>query len=235
MKTLQKIPTGIEGLDGLLLGGIPKGLTTLISGASGTGKTIFCVQYLYEGITKFNEPGVFVACEESAEKIKRLLSGFGWDIEKLEKEKKLIFIDASKRWITDIADESTDFGLGSLLNEIEAAVKKINAKRVVIDPSTSILLPFEKHMAIRRALRKIMGKLENIDCTSIITAERLEIPGMVTQFNVEGFVLDGVIILRKATIGDNIHRILSIEKMRGTKHDTNLHKFEITEKGIVVR
>jgi circadian clock protein KaiC len=234
MKQIQKVPTGIEGFDGLLSGGIPKGLTILVSGNSGTGKTIFSIQYLYEGITQFKENAVFVACEESSEKIKSLLVGFGWDLEKLEKEGKLIFIDAGKRWITDIADESTEFGLGSLLNEIEAAVRKINAKRVVIDPSTSVLMPFKEGIAVRRALRKISAKLESLDCTSIITAERPEMEGVTTRFNIENFVLDGVIVLRNVVVGNKLNRILTIEKMRGVKQDANVHKFDITNTGIIV-
>ena len=159
---------------------------------------------------------------------------FGWNLEKLENEGKLVFVDASKRWITDIGDSSTEFGLGSLMNDIESAVKKIGAKRVVIDPSTSILLQFEKHLAIRRALNKIASKLESLGCTSIITAERSEMPGMTTRLNIENFVLDGVIVLKKAVMGDRVHRILIIEKMRGIRHDENIHKFEITDEGIVV-
>ncbi|ODS39708.1 hypothetical protein BEH94_06890 [Candidatus Altiarchaeales archaeon WOR_SM1_SCG] len=234
MEQIQKTPTGIAGFDDLLAGGLPRGWTVLLSGSSGTGKTIFCIQYLYEGATKFNEPGVFVACEESPGKIKKAVSGFMWDLEKLEKEGKLIFIDASRKWITDIGDSSTEFGLGSLMNDIENAAKKINAKRIVIDPSTTILLQFEKHIAVRRALHKIAAKLEDMNCTSIITAERPEMAGMTTRLNVENFVLDGVVVLKKAIMGDRINRIIIIEKMRGIKQDANIHKFEITEDGILI-
>ena len=235
MKQIQKTPTGIEGFDILLSGGLVSGLTVLLSGSSGAGKTVFSLQYIYEGITKFNEPGVFVACEESPKKIKRLFASFDWDLQKLEDEGKLIFVDATKRWITDIADASTEFGLGGLLNEIEEAVKKINAKRVAIDPSTSILLQFEKPIAIRRALHKIAGKLESLGCTSIITAERLDINGMTTRLNIENFVLDGVIVLRDVVVSNILQRILIIEKMRGIKTDPKIHKFEITDNGVVVR
>jgi len=235
MKKIQKTPTGINGIDDILLGGLPKGWTVLLSGSSGTGKTIFSVQYLYEGVRKFNEPCVFVACEESSEKIKKSVAEFHWDLEKLEKEGKLIFIDASKKWITDIGDASTEFGLGSLMKDVENAVKKINAKRVVIDPGSSILVQFEKYVAVRRALHKIASKLEELGCTSIITAERPETIGMTAWINVENFVLDGVIILKKAVVGDKMHRILTVEKMRGIKHDPNIHKFEITDDGIVVK
>jgi len=234
MKKINKTPTGSEGLDEILSGGLPGGWTVLVTGSSGAGKTILALQYLYNGITKFNENGVYVACEESSDKIKKAVSGFGWDLEKLEKGGKLIFIDASKRWITDIGDSSTEFGLGSLMSDIEAAVKTINAKRVVIDPTTAILLQFEKHVAIRRALHKISYKLEEMECTSIITAERPEMAGMTTLLNVENFVLDGVIVLKKAIMGDKIHRIIIVEKMRGIKHDTDIHKFEITDEGIIV-
>jgi len=235
LKQIERVPTGIEGFDSIVTGGLPEGLNVLVSGSSGTGKTIFGIQYIYSGIIKFDEPGVFVACEESKEKIKRLSATFGWDLAKLEDEGKLIIIDASERWITDLGDESTAFGLGSLMNDIENAVKKIGAKRVVIDPSTSILLPFKEQIAIRRALHKVARMLENLNCTSIITTERPEMDGMTTRLNVENFVLDGVIVLRQVVVGDRIHRVLTIEKMRGIKHDTSLHRFEINEDGIVVK
>ncbi len=234
MEQIRRTLTGIFGFDDLLFGGFPKGWTVLISGSSGAGKTIFAMQYIYEGITQFNEPGVFVACEESSDKIKKAVAGFGWDLAELESGGKLIFVDASERWIRDIDSDTTEFGLGNLMNVIENSVKKINAKRVVIDPTTAILLQFEKDIAIRRALHRIVKKLESMNCTSIITAERPEMVGMTTKLNVENFVLDGVIVLRKAIVGNKVHRILSIEKMRGIKHDANIHKFEITEEGVVV-
>jgi len=121
------------------------------------------------------------------------------------------------------------------MNDIEAAVKKIGAKRVVIDPSTSILLQFKEQIAIRRALHKIDRKLEGLGCTSIITAERPEMEGMTTTLNIENFVLDGVIVLRNVIIHNNLQRVLTIEKMRGIRNDAGIHKFEITNKGIVVK
>ena len=232
--TIQKTQTGISGFDDILFGGLPRGWTALLSGSSGTGKTIFAMQYLYNGITKFNENAVFVACEESSEKIKKAIESFGWNLKALEDEGKLIFIDAAEKWITDIGDVSSEFGLGTLLNEIEEAVKKTGAKRVVIDPSSTLLLQFERSVAVRRALHKIAGRLENLDCTSIITVERPEALKMTAWKNVEDFVLDGVIILSTREVNGKRLRELEIMKMRGENFISGKHPMIIANNGISV-
>ena len=231
-KAIEKTPTGIKGFDEILFGGLPEGWTVLLSGSSGTGKTIFSVEYLYRGITEFNEPGVFVACEESSDKIKRAVAGFGWDLEALEKEGKLIFIDAAARWITDIGDVSTEYGLGYLLNEIEDAIKSIGAKRVVVDPTSTLLLQFQKAVAVRRGLYKIAGVLESRGCTSIVTVEKPEALGMTTWRDVEDFVLDGVIILYSRAENGKRIREVEVTKMRGEYFLEGRHPFKATSEGL---
>src|SRR5690349_12716462 len=92
---LPKVKTGIMGFDEISFGGLPKGRSTLISGSSGSGKTIFAAQFLYEGITQFDESGVFVTFEENVNDLKSNVNSFGWDISQLEKNNKWRFIDAS--------------------------------------------------------------------------------------------------------------------------------------------
>ncbi|PKP54425.1 MAG: circadian clock protein KaiC [Candidatus Altiarchaeales archaeon HGW-Altiarchaeales-3] len=229
---IQKTRTGISGFDDILFGGFPEGWTVLLSGSSGTGKTIFAIQYLYNGITKFNENSVFVACEESSAKIKRAVEDFGWDLNALEDEGKLIFIDAANKWITDLGDSSTEFGLGTLLREIENAVKKIGAKRVVIDPASTLLLQFERSVAVRRALHKIASCLENSGCTTVITVERPEALGMTTWKNVEDFVLDGVVILSSKEKDGKRMKNVEVMKMRGEYFLSGKHPMKITKNGI---
>jgi len=234
LKAIEKTPTGIKGFDEILFGGLPEGWTVLLSGSSGTGKTIFSVEYLYRGITEFNEPGVFVACEESSDKIKRAVAGFGWDLEALEKEGKLVFIDVANRWITDIGDTSTAYGLGTVIKEVENAVKKIGAKRVVVDPTSTLLLQFDLAVAVRGGLNKISKSLEALGCTSILTTEKPESLGMTTWKNVEDFVLDGIIVLySRAEDGKRIREV-EVEKMRGESFLTGRHPFRITNEGVGV-
>ena len=230
----QKTQTGISGFDDIVFGGLPTGWTVLLSGSSGAGKTILALQYLYNGVTKFNENAVFVACEESPGKIKKAVEGFGWNLNALEEEGKLIFIDATDKWITDIGDASTEFGLGSLLNEIEDAVKKTGAKRVVIDPASTLLLQFERSIAVRRALHKIAGMLENLECTSMITVERPEALGVTAWKNVEDFVLDGVIIVSTRESAGKRIRNLEIMKMRSTYFLSGKHPMKIANNGVCV-
>lgn len=232
--TTQKSPTGITGLDEILMGGLPKGWSILLSGGSGTGKTILCLQYLYNGITKFNENAVFVACEEHDSKIKKAVESFGWDLKKLEDEGKLIFIDATKRWITDLGDATTEFGLGTLVREIGEAVTKIGAKRVVIDPGSTLLMQFEKSIAVRRALHQMVERLEHMGCTSIITVERPEALGLTAWKNVEDFILDGVVILSAREYQGRRIKELEICKMRGDYFISGKHPITITKDGFSV-
>src|SRR5690348_10823758 len=94
---LERLITGIEGLDAILEGGLTRNRSTLVAGTSGSAKTVLAVQFLAEGITKFDEPGVFVTLEESPDDLRKNMMGFGWDIEKWEREGKWAFVDASPR------------------------------------------------------------------------------------------------------------------------------------------
>lgn len=177
---------------------------------------------------------MFVACEEPNEKIKKAAESFGWDLKKLEDEDKLVFIDATKRWITDIGDATTEFRLGTLLREIGEAATKIGAKRVVIDPCSTLLMQFEKSVAVRRAIHSIVERLENLGCTSIITVERPEVLGMTIWKNVEDFVLDGVIILTAKEKEGKRLREIEVCKMRGDKFISGRYSMRIGSDGICV-
>jgi len=229
---IEKVKTGISGFDDVLLGGLPATWTVLLSGSSGTGKTIFGLQYLYSGITKYNENAVFVACEEPPDKIKKSVEGFGWNLQKLEDDGKLIFINTSDKLITDTGDAYAGFSLGKILDDIEEAVKKIGAKRIVIDPLSALLLQFEISVAVRRALRRIVERCGDLGCTTIITVERPEAIGITAWKNVEDFVLDGVVILStKKERGGRI-RQAEVMKMRGGRFLSGKHPFRIKDDGI---
>lgn len=137
---IPKIRTNIEGFDDISHGGLPMGRTTLVSGTSGTGKTLLCMQFLYNGIRHFAEPGVFVTFEESPEDIIRNASSFGWDLQSL--------IDTSKLFILDATPEpggyeiAGEFDLSALIERIQYAINKYKAKRVAIDSVTAIFQQF---------------------------------------------------------------------------------------------
>ena len=138
---LKKVISGIGGFDEIAHGGIPKGRTTLISGASGSGKTVFSAQFLYKGVIDHRENCVFVTFEERPGDIIKNMKGFGWDVGKLEKEKKWAFVDASPGYADKI--ESGQYDLGAFMARVEYAIEKVGAKRVAIDSVSTIFTHFK--------------------------------------------------------------------------------------------
>ncbi|HEY9642016.1 MAG TPA: ATPase domain-containing protein, partial [Coleofasciculaceae cyanobacterium] len=133
---VQKIRTLIEGFDDISHGGLPVGRTTLVSGTSGTGKTLFAVQFLYHGIIHFDEPGIFVTFEESPIDIIKNARSFGWDLQELIDQGKLFILDASPD--PEGQDVIGNFDLSALIERIQYAIRKYKAKRVSIDSVTAV-------------------------------------------------------------------------------------------------
>jgi circadian clock protein KaiC len=217
---VKKLATGILGFDEIAYGGIPKGRTTLLSGASGSGKTVFAMQFLMGGV-KGGEPGVFVTFEETPKDIIRNMKGFGWDIDKLINEGKFIFVDASPS--EDESIEVGDFDLGAFLARILHAVKKVDAKRVAVDSISALFPRYSDQAVIRRELYRVASQLKKKGMTTILTAERtVEKEGQIGRFGVEEFVSDNVILLHNYldTVRGDRKRSVEILKFRGTTHET---------------
>jgi circadian clock protein KaiC len=231
---LKKIETNIEGFDHISKGGIPKNRTTLICGSAGSGKTIFAAQFLIEGIQNSDENGVFITFEEKPDDVRKNMRGFGWDINKLEEEKKWAFVDVSPQ----LGQEqilSGDYELKPLLARIEYAVDKVNAKRISIDSIGALLLRFSNSSKIRSELFQITQPLKNMKVSVVMTAERIKEYGNISRFNVEEFVADNVIILRNLLERGKRRRTIEILKYRGTNHRKGEFPFTITSgKGIIV-
>ena len=152
--TFKRVPTGITGLDDLIEGGFPQGRSILLSGGTGTGKTIFCMQYLYQGATQFHEPGVYVTMDERPDLMREDMARFGWDLRKLEDENMLSLIDGTIAKVGLPSEEqfslpTTGFDLDKLLLEILRAVKRIEAKRIVIDSIPAMRLNFDNEIETR--------------------------------------------------------------------------------------
>ncbi|MFH0714895.1 MAG: ATPase domain-containing protein [Candidatus Diapherotrites archaeon] len=236
---MERIPTGIPGLDSLIEGGFPQGRTMLLAGGTGTGKTIFSLQYLFEGAKKYKEPGLYVTLDERPELIREDVERFGWELEKLEQENLLHIVDASVAKIGIPSKEAfalpeTGFDLDKLLLEILRASKKVGAKRVVVDSLQALGLKFDEPGEARKAVLKLSYLLAKIGATSILTSEVAEGDKKFGTYGVEEYVADAVISLRYLEVGVRNNRLLHIRKMRATKHSEFLHPLEITEKGITV-
>lgn len=231
---LPKLLTAIDGFDLISDGGLPEGRSTLLSGTSGSAKTVFAAQFLAAGIREADERGVFVTFEESPEDIRRNMAGFGWDIAAWEAEGKWAFVDASPE-----PDEphitAGGYDLGALLARIEYAVKKVQARRVVLDSLGGVFAQLDDDATIRRELFRIARSLRKMRVTSIITAERTEERGPISRFGVEEFVSDNVIILRNALQEEVRRRTVEILKFRGTNHQKGEWPFTIVPgHGVVV-
>lgn len=232
--TVEKLETGIPGFDLIGNGGIPKHRTTLVSGTSGSSKTVLAFQFIIEGIRKKEERGIFVTFEESPEDIRKNMNSFGWEVEKYEREGKLIFIDGSPtNGFNDYIAGKYD--LGALIARIENAAKRINATRLSMDSIGAIFNRFINKTIIRNELFRISSALKQLKLTSLMTAERIQEYGDVARYGVEEFVADNVIILRNVLLEERRQRTIEILKFRGTSHQKGEYTFTIIpNEGIVV-
>jgi KaiC/GvpD/RAD55 family RecA-like ATPase len=235
---MNRIKTGINGFDKLIEGGFPEGRSILISGGTGTGKTIFSMQFLING-TKEDEPGIYLTLDERPDLIREDMLRFGWNIRELEDNQKLMIIDGTIAKVGIPSDEefslpATGFDLDKLLLELMKAIKKIKARRVVIDSIPALGMNLENEHEIRKAVLKMVYLLSRAGVTTILTTETDSESKKFGKYGVEEFVSDGVIVLHYMGIGTQSNRTLHIRKMRATKHSEDLHPLEITETGIKI-
>ena len=230
MNSLPKTKTGISGLDEITLGGIPQGRPTLICGGPGCGKTLFSIEFLVNGATRFKEPGVFITFEEKTEELTMNVASLGFDLEKLQKEKKLrldyIRIERSE------IEETGEYDLDGLFIRLEHAIDSIGAKRVVLDTIENLFAGLTNQGILRAELRRLFHWLKDKGVTAIITGEQGD--GKLTRHGLEEYVSDCVILLDHRVINQISTRRLRIVKYRGSAHGTNEFPFLIDEDGISV-
>jgi len=227
---LPKTPTGIQGLDEITGGGLPSGRPTLICGTAGCGKTLFGMEFLVRGATQYDEPGVFMAFEETAEELAQNVRSLGFDLTKLIQRKK-IFVDYVRIERGEI-DETGDYDLEGLFVRLGHAIDTVGAKRVVLDTLEALFSGLDNTAILRAELRRLFRWLKDKGVTPIITGERGE--GQLTRHGLEEYVSDCVILLDQRVIDQVSTRRLRIIKYRGTVHGTNEYPFLIDEDGINV-
>lgn len=227
---LAKTRTGIPGLDEVTIGGLPTGRPTLICGGPGCGKTLFALEFIVRGIELYNEPGVFIAFEEKPEELATNVASLGFDLAKLQQQKKLKvdYIHVDK---TEI-EETGEYDLEGLFIRLGYAIDSIGAKRVVLDTIENLFLSLSNEGVLRAELRRLFGWLKEKGVTVIITGERGE--KTLTRQGLEEYVSDCVILLDHRIINQISTRRLRIVKYRGTLHGTNEYPFLIDEEGISV-
>ncbi|MDJ0577888.1 MAG: circadian clock protein KaiC [Xenococcaceae cyanobacterium MO_234.B1] len=230
IKGVRKIRTTIEGFDEITHGGLPIGRTTLVSGTSGTGKTLLAVQFLYHGIKYFDYPGIFVTFEESPQDIIQNAYSFGWNLQGLVDSGKLFILDASPD--PEGQEIVGSFDLSALIERIQYAIKKYKAKLVSIDSVTAVFQQYDAASVVRREIFRLVARLKQLGVTSIMTTERIDEYGPVARFGVEEFVSDNVVIVRNVLEGERRRRTIEILKLRGTTHMKGEYPFTITNDGI---
>ncbi len=234
---IERVKTGIPGLDELIEGGFPKGDTILIAGKAGTGKSILATQFIYKGVTEYNEPGVLVTLEEPPRLIRRNMLRFGMDLQKLEKEGKISIVDLSpsKEATPATMVEYPSFDLSGLQAIILNHVKKINATRVVLDTLSIMAYKFRSRDILREEFFKLAANITRTGCTLLITSEIPAQEGGLGVFDMEAFLASGVIVLYNEKISDTSRsRSIEVLKLRGSKHSSRIHSMRITDEGIRV-
>lgn len=232
--SIDRVPTGNSGLDHILHGGMPAGRTTLVSGSAGSGKTVFALQFLIDGVRKYDEPAVFVTFEERPHLIRMNAAALGFDIAALEEAGKWAFIDVSY----DPAEDEEVIGrydFVALLARIEHAVRTTGAKRVAIDSVGAVFTRFAEPHGVRRELARVADGLRALGVTAVLTSERTQEYGEIARFGVEEFVCDNVLVLRNVLQEESRRRTIEVLKMRGIDHLTGEFPFTILPgQGIVV-
>ena len=226
---LPKSPTGIAGFDEITDGGLPAGRPSLVCGPPGTGKSLFAVQFLVNGATRYGEPGVFLTFEESREELVSNVRSFGFDIEGMERDGRLL-VDAltmEPRFV-----DTGEFDLEALIVRLGYAVDKVGAKRVAIDNVEALFAGFGKPSLVRSELRRLFRWLKDHEVTTVITGERGE--GRLTRHGIEEYLSDCVVVLDDRVVQDVATRRVRVMKYRGSTHGRNEYPFLIGTDGFEV-
>jgi circadian clock protein KaiC len=231
-EVVQKLPTGIPGLDHICNGGLSRRRATLVSGTAGSGKTVLAGQFLVAGLAA-GENGVFVTCEEPPGDICDNLASFGWNLRAAEKDGRFAFVDASPQPDEEVHVMGS-YDLGALMARVEAAIRRVDARRVSIDSLGAIFNRFDPAI-VRGELHRIAAVLKRLGVTALMTAERAEEYGAIARHGVEEFVADNVIIMRNVLDEEKRRRTIELLKFRGTSHQKGEFPFTIVPgEGIVV-
>jgi circadian clock protein KaiC len=230
VRQLPKAPTGIQGLDEITCGGLPRGRPTLVCGGAGCGKTLLAMEFLVRGAIQFNEPGVFMAFEETSQDLASNVSSLGFDLEALIRQKKMV-IDYVYVERSEIA-ETGEYDLEGLFIRLGHAIDSIGAKRVVLDTIESLFSGLPSPLILRAELRRLFRWLKDKGVTAIITGERGD--ETLTRQGLEEYVSDCVIVLDQRISEQVSSRRLRVVKYRGSIHGTNEYPFLIDETGFSV-
>jgi len=221
---VERVNSGVNGLDGLIEGGFLKGDAILLAGGTGSGKTIFSTQFIFNGATQYGERGVYTTFEEDAKTLKRNMLTFGFELERLEVEGAIRVIDL---------EALKGQGLGANIEFILGELKETKAERLVIDSLTAFLIACEERFEYRTLMHLFYKMLKSLGCTTIMTcsvptgSERLGL-------GIEEFLADSVLTLENVLEDMELKTRFMVRKMRGTNHSRKYHSVIVTNKGLEI-
>lgn len=233
---MEKVTTGIEGVDRLLSGGLPKGKSYLIAGEPGTGKTLFCIQYLLEGAKK-GEKSIYISIDERPEHIIFDAESMGWPIRTYLEDGSLTIIDVTSYFSMPTIGKSDGIDIDQIVRDILGHVKKIGASRLSIDPIAPLILTQQYLPEVSKYIRQLVFAVEdNTNCTTLLTSYVPVGSGQLSQHGIEEFVASGIISLQIVKQHSKYIRTIWIRKIRGLKVDLSDYHYEILpHRGIVLR
>jgi len=229
---LMKVKTGIAGLDELMEGGFNEGSTNLISGPPGSGKSLFGMQYIYNGAKMFDENGIYVTIEEGADTVRNCMDVHGMDIESFMSSGKVYLIDLGESTKTSASGARRIRGFETLSDFLENLLKLSKAKRIVIDSIDSVGVHYKSPDELRLSLYKFLRFLKENQTTSILIGEGI---GGKSRYGVEEYVCDGYLEMDLKEVENELVRSMMVRKLRFGNHDRFRHKFDITREGIVIK
>ena len=229
---MERIKTGIKGFDDLIEGGLPRGSSILLAGTPGTGKTIFALEFLYNGAKRFNENGLYVSFEENLPNLIDQARQFSWDFEDLEKRGKIRFLTMPASKIQR-----------DVLKDVVKLAKDEHIKRIVIDslstlsintPVVSSKAEFMGDYAVKRFVYSFIEGMKELKYSTSLLISQTQSEKELSSDKISEFACDGVIHLSFESMGGEFSRSLLVRKMRRTKNDEDIHPVEISSNGLAI-
>jgi len=239
MTEIPRTPTGVEGLDSMIGGGIPSGSVLLVTGGPGTGKTTLAIQYLVNGVLKYGESGIFVSLDVPQRKVFREASSHGWDLEKLCSERKIAFVDGSpftrlgyKATGFKVPERSYTVQVRELCDDIKSVAASTNAKRVAVDTLAALTLQFPDTIQRREVILELFEAVSSGGGTAVITDEIRERESK--PIKLEEYLADGLVMLRSSQVERRQVRMIEVEKMKASAIDDQIRPYILDKDGFSV-
>jgi circadian clock protein KaiC len=232
----ERVSTGIPGLDPLIDGGFPRGKSFLLTGPPGSGKSIFCLQFLVEGLTK-GEKAVYVAVDEKPTDVVEQAASLGWDLARHIDTKELLVLDSAPYFTSRVGGgREKEVDIQKFVADLTNYVKRMEATRLVIDPVGPVILLRDSMSRIQDQARRLVHSLQNhLQTTNLLTCYPVPRVGEKSEHGVEEYLVAGVIYLSMQHANKRIARTLSIRKMRSTSLDLSEVEFKIVKgNGIIL-